>query len=164
MKYWITTDTHFFHEKMYEYCNRPLGFEYIILKNLKDVIQKDDILIHLGDICISQDAKAHNTFINAIKCRKWLIRGNHDKKSDTWYLSHGWDFIGKYVVADMFGKNIILSHEPVKADLLNHFDINIHGHNHNNENYNKLDKQKLIALEYTDYKPVLLCDIIGKKV
>lgn len=164
MKYWVVTDTHFFHEKMYEYCNRPLGFEYIILKNINDVVQEDDILIHLGDICIGQDGKAHDLFIKSLKCRKWLIRGNHDKKSDTWYLNHGWDFVSKYIAMDAFGRNVLLSHEPIKTDLLDHFDMNIHGHVHNNDNHKKIDKQYLIALEYTDYKPVLLRDIIEGKI
>ncbi len=164
MKYWVTTDTHFFHKKMYEYCDRPLGFEYIILKNLKDVIQEDDILIHLGDICMGRDSEAHETFIKAIKCKKWLIRGNHDKKSDTWYLSHGWDFIAKHIVLDIFGKNIILTHEPLKTDNLDYYDLNIHGHMHNNLNYVKMEKQRLVALEYTDYKPVLLRDVVEGRI
>ena len=55
MNYWIVTDTHFGHNKMYEYCDRPIGFEDKILKQIKHKVKSDDILINLGDICIYRD-------------------------------------------------------------------------------------------------------------
>ena len=162
MRYWLTTDTHFFHKKMHEYCGRPLDFEDIIFKNLIENVKDEDVLIHLGDICIGQDEKAHQTYIEPLKCKKWLIRGNHDKKTDTWYFNHGWDFVAKYVIMDVFGKQILLSHEP-KVNVFNNIDINIHGHLHNNDNYETTKINKLIAIEYTNYQPILLRSVIEKK-
>lgn len=168
MKYWIITDTHFFHVKMIEYCGRPEGFEYKIQKGL-EVVGSEDILIHLGDICIGKDALAHLQFIQPLQCKKWLIRGNHDKKSDKWYLEHGWDFVGNEILLDKFGKRILLTHRPAPDG---EYDINVHGHQHNNQDNdlvhdaeygaNKHDKQKLFAIEFTNYQPVLLQKFIGE--
>ena len=108
MNYWITTDTHFGHDKMLEYESRPEGFENKILKNHKRIISDNSILIHLGDIVIGDDKLWHNIFFNTVKpYKKWLIKGNHDKKSNTWYLNHGWDFVGDRIVLNMYGLEIL---------------------------------------------------------
>lgn len=40
MKIWLTTDTHFNHKKMIEYCGRPENFEEIIKKELLKINKK----------------------------------------------------------------------------------------------------------------------------
>jgi calcineurin-like phosphoesterase family protein len=178
-KIYLITDTHFNHANMVQYCGRPKNFsESIGLGLLTAGFTKDDVLVHLGDVCIGKDAETHAKYIEPLKCKKWLLRGNHDKKSNSWYLSHGWDFIGETFVGYYFGKNIMFSHTPQKGD----FDLNIHGHFHNNlhrllegryvvegeEERNREDlltltpKHKLLAIEETNYKPVLLNTFISK--
>ncbi len=93
MNYWITTDTHFGHKKLIDEEARPINFESSILKRLKDVLRPDDILIHLGDVSFKDDKKWHSMLIELSPCKKWLILGNHDSHSDTWYMKHGWDFV-----------------------------------------------------------------------
>ena len=52
----ILTDSHFGHSKLSKYWKyRPEGFEDKILDNLDRMVGKDDLLIHLGDICIGDD-------------------------------------------------------------------------------------------------------------
>jgi len=55
MRYWLITDTHFGHENIKKYCNRPDGFEDLILENLNPTedegVCPGDVLIHLGDVC-----------------------------------------------------------------------------------------------------------------
>ena len=174
MRIYLTTDTHFYHSNMIKYCKRPIGFTEIVGLNLLDVgFKEDDVLIHLGDICIGFDQKVHDLYIKPLKCKKWLVKGNHEHKSDNWYLNNGWDFVCKRFENKYFGKNILFSHSPQED---NGFDFNIHGHFHNTlfrllqgnwivedeKERNEKDlkvltkKHKLLALEYTDYKPVLL--------
>ena len=172
MKIWITTDTHFGHDKMQEYCGRPDGFEYLILK-YQSYLSFGDLLIHLGDFCIGNDKNWHDKFMARTPSKKILIRGNHDRKSDSWYLNNGWDFVCEQFRNTYFGKDILFSHCP-KPDI--GYDINIHGHFHNQlprllkgewavddeEKRNHYDlkalnpKSKLLALEETNYQPVNL--------
>jgi calcineurin-like phosphoesterase family protein len=168
MNYWITTDTHFGHDNLIEYDSRPKNFSDIIIKNLYDMIKKDDILIHLGDICFGNDEIWHKV-ISSLGCKyKWLIRGNHDRKSSNWYFNHGWHFVGNAIILKRYGLNILLTHIP-KRDL-SYFDINIHGHFHNT-NFRKHEleiastlnvKHVLLAQEYNNYKPWKLETIIKK--
>jgi len=173
MKIYLTTDTHFSHDKMVEYCGRQNNFNELIWKGF-NVITDKDILIHLGDFCIGNDVENHRHLSDLLKCKKILVKGNHDRKSDNWYLEHGWDFVCYKFQNNFFGKRILFSHIPSKDD--GEFDINIHGHFHNNlhrllegkfvvdgekernqEDLLKLtNKHKLLAIENTNYKPVLL--------
>lgn len=175
MKFWLTTDTHFNHDKMPLYCGRPIGFEELIIKGLSQ-IPKEDVLIHLGDVCIGKDAYWHERLAQ-LPCKKWLTLGNHDHNSISWYMTHGWDFVGTEIKLNMFGKRLLLSHTPLPGD----FDLMIHGHFHNTlhrllekqwinpdeEKRNEKDlgyltpKHKLLAIEYTDYQPVLLSKFVG---
>lgn len=183
MKTWIISDTHFGHQNMISYCGRPANFDEIIIKNLKEKIpwQTDDVLIHLGDFCIGKDEKWHKEFFDSIpkSVKKVLVLGNHDKKSKTWYLRNGWDFVCDSFSTHHEGKYITFSHIPI-VGIQN---INVHGHFHNNlprllqrkfiseieekrneqgfglKNYNpKL--HKLFALEDRKYRPILLEDLL----
>lgn len=168
MKIYLTTDTHFGHDKLMEYCGRPENFEEIILHELNK-IPAQATLIHLGDFCIGRDEHWHEQFMlsTAHLKRRLLIRGNHDHKSDSWYLDHGWDWISQFMGGECFGKNILFSHRPMPDD--NWYDFNVHGHFHNSDHRSqepellaiKNDKQKLLAIEYTNYRPVLLHKFIS---
>jgi calcineurin-like phosphoesterase family protein len=167
MNYWITTDTHFGHENLTKLCGRPPGFSEKILINMNRTITCPDIMIHLGDICMGDEEYWHKELSKWCCAKKWLIRGNHDKKSDTWYLEHGWSFVGELIWLNKFGKKIVLSHKPVE-DI--GYDINIHGHFHNSDLHLhepelvaiKNNKQHLVALEYLNYMPINLEKIIRK--
>lgn len=164
MRFWITTDTHLGHNRMIEF-GRPENFEEKILKSFSP-LERNDVLIHLGDVCIGHDEENHKRLLDAIPCKKWLIKGNHDHKSTSWYLDHGWDFVANTFSLAYGGKRIIFSHVPQDTDKLG-MDLNIHGHlhdnNHRTEDYPFMsDKNILLALEYTDYQPRLLETLLNE--
>lgn len=166
MNIWLVADTHFGHRKMTELCGRPPRFEELLYKNIIAVVKPDDVLLHLGDFCIGHDEKWHELFMELKVLRKWLIRGNHDNKSDCWYLNHGWDFVGDELILSKYGKRILFSHAPQPIGM---YDINIHGHLHNSTHHNdeieliRHSGQMLLAMEYTQYKPVNLKNFIEGK-
>jgi calcineurin-like phosphoesterase family protein len=107
--------------------------------------------------------------LSFITCKKWLVRGNHDKKSLTWYTEHGWDMVCESFCLVAFGKKILFSHIPIKDD--GWYDINIHGHFHDFsiEKVKEFEpevfkimssKHHLISLEALHYEPIKLQRII----
>lgn len=81
-------------------------------------------------------------------------------------MNNGWDLCVDRFDLQMFGKRICFTHIPVGWD--GYFDINIHGHLHN-ANHRRYDSEiaktlngyhKLVALEYTNYKPLNLDKLI----
>lgn len=82
---WVTSDTHFGHESIIKYCNRPFKTiqemdEYIIEK-WNSMIQKQDHVYIIGDFAFNN----HMKYIDALKGRKHLILGNHDSMSAECY-------------------------------------------------------------------------------
>jgi calcineurin-like phosphoesterase family protein len=159
MRYYIITDTHFNHTaKMQEYCNRPADYEQKLFSSMSQ-IPEDAILIHLGDVNIGDDVDVHEKYIKPLKCKKILVRGNHDHKSLSWYQDHGWDFVCDSFIMNHLGKRLLFSHKPQP---LGEWDLNLHGHFHNtthrDDEFNSFycEKHIKVAVEDTGYKAVLL--------
>lgn len=179
----IISDTHFNHKNIQEYCNRPDGWTKQLIENMA-VIQSD-ILIHLGDVSLGNDPKWHNFVTESFTRKNWLVLGNHDGKSMSWYLNHGWDFVARNFTIYYYGLRILFSHRPypfppmktITRELArdvahsevmvdkerSNFDINIAGHVHNRRV--KLETwQKPFILEEQDYKPIDLKEFLHEEI
>ena len=163
MKFWIITDMHLGHTKLVEDKLRPEGYSEKILKNLFRVVTINDILIDLGDICFEDCAMWHER-LAMLPCKRWLIKGNHDSQSTSWYLGHGWSTVCDSLSLKMYGKNVLFSHIPL---IDTGYDLNIHGHFHDftmerikekePQIYSILNpKHRLVSLEATHYQPMTL--------
>lgn len=42
---WLIGDTHFFHRMMIEYCNRPVDFTDLILRNWNNLVASDNLVL-----------------------------------------------------------------------------------------------------------------------
>jgi calcineurin-like phosphoesterase family protein len=156
---YVTTDWHIGHKNIQEYCGRPDNWEKLLWKNFRQ-LGCDDILIALGDMVWGDNVEAHKK-IQALPCRKWLIRGNHEDHDCVWYLKY-WDFCANMFKFHYNGNNIIFSHEPMRVEPTQ---LNMHGHLHNltvesfEHVYNKkcdwtLDEKHIrICIETLNYKP-----------
>lgn len=161
MKAYIISDTHFSHEAIVKYCMRPLDHESKLMGSIQK-IASCDCLIHLGDICIGEDLMNH-AFIKDLPCRKVLVMGNHDSKSWSWYMEHGWDFVCDSFKLKYAGKNICFSHKPQPWD--GDWEINVHGHLHNLGHRDKEFKElkqwhRLYSPELMNYQPIELSKFI----
>jgi len=168
MKIDVFSDPHLgHHKKMIEWCNRPTDYEWRIEKNLL-AIPKDHIFICMGDLCIGMDEYWHKKIFMNMACKKILVRGNHDNKSNTWYLNYGWDFVCYRFDDLLFGKWITFTHRPIPPEYF--VEINVHGHLHNQGHRDEecsfainSDKHILYSCEKFNYKPMNLENLIGKK-
>ncbi len=161
MKAYIISDTHFNHVGIVSYCQRPADHETKLYNSLRRV-SKNDLLIHLGDICLGDNDGVH-AFIKDLECRKILVMGNHDSKSWSWYMEHGWDFVCDAFRLKYCGKVIMFSHHPQPWDGV--WEINVHGHLHNLGHRNKEFKElkrwhRLYSPELMGYMPIELSKFI----
>jgi calcineurin-like phosphoesterase family protein len=151
------------------------------VKNWKQVVKPEDTVIHLGDVQIGKKSDQHD-ILSSLPGRKILVRGNHDRQwSCTRWMSAGFDF----ACDSMIFRNCWLTHEP--ADKLpTGTTLNLHGHLHNiwhgfhpndpkemdlddllmidNGNHRSLHNpwQRLFAIEYTNYAPVLFDKFVSQ--
>lgn len=123
MKRWVTGDCHFYHKNIIKYCGRPDNHTELIVENLRGVVRKEDVIYFLGDVHFGTEAQLRD-ILCSIKGRKYLIRGNHDRWTDTKYLLCG--FSGVFDALSV--ANFYMTHQPV----IHHNNmINLHGHLHN---------------------------------
>ena len=89
---WIISDTHFFHENIGRYCNRPENWQELIIKNWNDLISPGDDVLHLGDFALGKKSN-FELLTGMLNGRLFLIRGNHDRLSKTYCETHGVNLI-----------------------------------------------------------------------
>jgi len=167
LNYWIISDTHFNHRKLEEWGDRSGNWEDKLWQGL-ETIPENDVLIHLGDISIGNDPEVHEK-LATLKCKKILIKGNHDKRSSNWYMNHGWDFVCDGLELIFLGHYLHLTHRPVRPQ--GNTTWNIHGHTHGNmhrsEEYNDFYSKEYhidMSPEIVGYKPIRLDTLLkGKK-
>jgi len=158
-KHWLITDTHFNHVAVVERMGRPRNHGERIIKACKHLIQPQDVLIHLGDVIFDRPTELKG-LLDQIECRsKILTLGNHDRKSNNWYLNNGFDLVVEMLVIG----DVLLSHKPQEFFPAG-VRVNVHGHFHNtNHRKNEPQFQKflgpqhvLLAMETVGYTPVEL--------
>lgn len=87
---WVTSDTHFGDERSLQFCDRPFKdvneMNDEIVRRWNSVIQPEDTVYHLGDICTYKSNLKHLIgYGNQLNGKKFLLLGNHDmnfKESD----------------------------------------------------------------------------------
>lgn len=163
MKYYIISDTHFGHDAIIEYCQRPKDHESKTLMNILTDVPANGCLIHLGDFALGNEEQACARLCQYCLAKKILVRGNHDSKSTSWYLEHGWDFVCDSFKMTYCGKIICFSHKPQPWD--GDWEINVHGHLHNlgqrKNEYKELKQwHRLYSPELMNYKPIELSKFI----
>lgn len=116
---YLISDTHF-EDADCKYMNPNWISPEEHMAILKKVLNKQTLLIHLGDV-------GNASYLDELKCYKVLITGNHDVLSKV--ASHFNEvYNGPLFISD----RILLSHEPIYG--IEDFALNIHGHVHNGYN------------------------------
>lgn len=156
-KTWIITDTHFNHKAMVLKGWRPADYEARIVKNWTNLVQDNDTVIHLGDVILGRNGDLKD-ILEALPGRKVLVRGNHDHESNDWYIRSGF----QWACQGLLYGGVWFTHAP-QTTLPDGALLNVHGHLHDagHRGSNIPDHCKLLALEHTDYHPVLFDDFVG---
>ncbi len=149
MGIYFIADMHFGDERILRYENRPFADacqmteEMVSLWN--ETIGSDDEVYVVGDV--GDDAVVKH--LNGIK---YLIKGNHDVKSNEEYRRCGFTEVYDHpIILDGFW---ILSHEPLYVNENMPY-ANIFGHVHNSPLYRTFSRQHYcVSVERTGYRPV----------
>ena len=161
MKIWLITDTHFFHEKLTEIGERPPDFTELIVRNWQRLVSPEDLVIHLGDVALGKKPALKDLLLS-LPGRLWLVLGNHDHESVSWYMDNRFSMVCQSVVF----RNALLTHAPAN-ELPANATINIHGHLHNNAHrfadYEPRPFHRLLAIEDHKYEPVLWERFVGQE-
>lgn len=156
MRVFVISDTHFGHENIIRYCNRPFNsveeMDQIMFKRWNETVSNNDIVIHLGDFSFYGKDKTRE-LIQKLNGKKILIMGNHDNYSEQFYRDAGFHTVSRFpIIYDNF---YMLSHAPLQLSETTPY-ANFYGHVHNDEKYQDTANTKCVSVERTGYRPVLL--------
>jgi calcineurin-like phosphoesterase family protein len=163
-KTFIISDLHFGHEKMYTVFGvRPENFNELIIERWNKTVGENDTVLFLGDLAI-ESADATIKHCAQLKGKKYMILGNHDHRSPTWYDKCGFtviDPIYKRFVNSAGEFKTLITHEPV-ANLPDGW-YNIHGHIHlgMHREYELTDRHYNVSCEVVDYTPIQIFTILN---
>lgn len=170
MIYFIS-DTHFNHENIIKYCNRPFKdvkeMDYEILTNWNKKVKKDDTIYHLGDLALGDKEEFFELSKN-LNGKKYLIKGNHDNWSINSYKDMGFIVLTNPQIK-LKKYKFLLSHVPLSDKYIPQEYINIHGHIHNKylhdfiyeseiKNYS-IKKHVNISCDVTNFMPISIEEI-----
>jgi calcineurin-like phosphoesterase family protein len=155
---WVWSDTHFGHNNIIKYCDRPYedldAMDRSLIANYNCTVGPDDLCIWVGDVAFKGAEKA-NEILDALNGNKILVVGNHD--------------INKGKVKNMNFNEIHLLYtieDSIAPLLFTHFPfetipqpwINIHGHIHNSHELGSMQHIN-VSVEVIGYKPMHLDEI-----
>src|SRR6185437_1524256 len=131
IKTFFISDTHFSHKNiiLFEPYYRPFKtieeHDEVLIDRWNSVVNKNDIVWHLGDVIFSKD---NMSMLSRLNGRKKLVLGNHDHYQTKAYL----DYFEKLYGCIKWGKDTILSHIPISTQQFSsdRFKYNIHRHLH----------------------------------
>lgn len=160
---WLISDTHFGHDNIIRYCNRPFENSYYMNQCIRDnwnqTIKPQDIVYHLGDVYMGKNWTGGETieqFLKSLHGHKRLLLGNHDDGKDQ-TLQKVFEKINIWRMFPEF--KLMLTHVPIHAGSFRHkCELNIHGHTHDNdvllENMHPDKRYVNICVEKTNYFPI----------
>lgn len=179
MNVFLVSDTHFGHEATCTKFTRKDGsplrpwanaleMNEALVDLWNDVVRSDDLVYHLGDVCMSH---RHLHIVGRLNGHKHLIAGNHDpligKKAKKFNFEDYFESIGALKELD----GMVLTHVPIHEQSLDRWGVNVHGHLHANEVMkmhggkptDKPDPRYLcVSVEHTEFKPISLEDVKKK--
>jgi len=134
----FTADTHFGHEAIIRYCNRPFKsseeMDETLITNWNNIVNERDTVYHLGDFAFKNPL----LYLERLKGKVVLIRGNHDYKR----LKHAWssfENIHDLLSITIEKTPIVLCHFAMRVWHKSHFNSwQLYGHSHGTlEDYGK---------------------------
>lgn len=82
MTIWFTADTHFGHDNIIRFCNRPFKdwreMNDVLAENYNNCVGVNDTVYHLGDFAFMSQSRAIE-MIKRLNGKKYFLAGNHDK-------------------------------------------------------------------------------------
>lgn len=182
MKIFFTSDLHFGHDNIIQYCNRPfsnsLEMTEHIIANWNSVVSAEDLVYVVGDVFLHRSHSDCLEIMNRLNGTKILIRGNHDRNSIIHYQNIGFSAVLEFAILKIAKKHVHISHYPFRPSLFtrlfgkfwnrkskdakSRYQIDngqwlIHGHTHSKVRQN--GRAINVGLEANKYKPISMSEI-----
>lgn len=173
---WFTSDTHFGHENIIRYCNRPFRnaeeMNAELIRRWRETVPEDGIVFHLGDFAHG-NARLWNDILSALTSRKYLILGNHDMKALRQGYMGRFEHVAQQMTIRVGGQAIVLNHNPFLCYGGSYRDVwQLFGHVHSGPaSHTGLDHPRLkmlfplqydVGVDNNDFRPISFAEVKAK--
>ena len=151
---WFTADQHLSHESIIGYCNRPFksieDMNSTLIDNWNKVVQPSDAVYLLGDFAW----RHHELHAAKLNGNIYLIRGNHDYRSDTFYRTKcKFRSVTKRSDVSIEGEHMVLDHYSLRVWNRSHYNAwNLYAHSHGK--LPPIGKAYDVGVDNNNYTPV----------
>ena len=169
MIYFIA-DTHFYHQNVITFCNRPFinidEMHRALIDNWNRVVEHSDEVYILGDFLFKGTAQQANDLLKQLNGKKYLIKGNHEHYLKSADFDHSlFEWVKDYYTLYYNKKKFILFHYPIlEWDGYYHGSIHLYGHVHNNQTQHfatVLGKNAVnVGADLINFTPISIEDIL----
>jgi len=165
---YFTSDWHFFHKNVIEYCKRPFKSEkhmrQCLINNYNEVVRKEDTCFVIGDAAMlgTSQWERLGSVVKLLNGTKHLIFGNHDDFKWDRYLDIGFTTVHSALWLQEGDKHVVMAHDPSVYCTLKPDTILLCGHIHN---LFKSIPDKLVVnvgVDMWDFKPINIDQIKGE--
>lgn len=115
----FTSDPHYFHKNVINYCNRPWdsleAMHEGLIENWNSVVGKNDECWVLGDFCFG-GLERSTSILKQLNGTKYLVEGNHDwqnNKNPDRYFKVGFSKVYQIKMVKIQGHYFMMSHFPL---------------------------------------------------
>ena len=172
-KLWFTSDTHFGHENIIRFCNRPFKnaaeMNAELIRRWNHTVPEDGIIFHLGDFAHG-NASLWNDILSQLHGTKYLILGNHDMKSLRQGYMRWFQEISQQMTIRVDGQRIVLNHNPFLCYGGSYRDVwQLFGHVHSGPaSHTGLDQPRLkmlfplqydVGVDNNDFRPISFTEV-----
>jgi calcineurin-like phosphoesterase family protein len=152
---WFTSDQHFNHANVIEFCKRPFDnvdqMNRVMIEKWNSRIRSIDTTFVVGDFKFGSGATFHD-LNNALNGNKVFVQGNHDK-------NNGVNTGIKTVHLHTFGMDILLTHRVVDAyKIIEGYDLALVGHCHTEWKFRK--NVVNVGVDVWDFFPIHMKQIL----
>jgi calcineurin-like phosphoesterase family protein len=139
MKTWITSDLHWGHRNIMNFCpesrarfNNDLAYmNEAMVTEWNELIEPEDLVYVLGDVAFMSGSDAAK-IVNRLNGTKILVEGNHDRKAlKDVHFRGAFKEVHKYLDITYAGTKVVMLHYPIAEwDQMHRGSVHFHGHLH----------------------------------
>lgn len=168
---YFTADTHFYHQKVIKYSNRPFKevekMNATLIANWNERVRPKDEVYILGDVSMKGGLLVSEVMAQ-LQGKKYLITGNHDKfQEDSQFQEYLLEEIYQYHELKYKNTRFVLFHYPITEwNGYHNGAIHLHGHLHSSADYNRENKENGlkkydVGVDANGMKPVSIEEILA---
>jgi len=149
-KTYITSDLHFSHKRIREFCPDTRGnFTDIthmneeMIRMWNEIVNPEDLVYILGDVAFCSGSEAARIMAR-LNGRKILVKGNHDYSTlKDFNFQQSFESIHDYLEINYDGTFVVMMHYPIAEFNRMHRDNSCHFYGHLHQNKSGLEEYRI---------------------